>query len=152
MIKSPTTALAVGIWPAPGPTSITSPTACPLMNIALLAPSTDASRVMTGHEHRMRANIKAARAAPRQPYHLDAIAELARHRDVKIGDVRDALPVDSIRVNKAAKRERGENGYLVGDIEPFNIVGRIGLGESKSLRSGRASSKLCPRSSIAVRI
>src|SRR6185295_17563182 len=59
-------------------------------------------QMMAGHEHRMRANVKTARAAPRHSYQLDAIAELARHRYIKIGDLRYALPIDSIRVNEPA--------------------------------------------------
>ena len=43
LMMSATTALAVGIFPAPWPTNKTSPTASPLTNMALYTPSTEAS-------------------------------------------------------------------------------------------------------------
>src|SRR5258706_11486092 len=97
--------------------------------------------MMKRHQHRMRSHVEATVPAPRQTDHLDSIAELVRHRYVEIGDARDALAVNQTRIHEPAKSERCQNGDLVGHIESVDIVGWIGLGESKPLRAGERNVK-----------
>src|ERR1700730_241961 len=84
----------------------------------------------------MRSYVETAVAAPRQADHLDTISELAGHRDIEIGNLRYTLTMNRIRVDEAAKRERREDRDLVSDIETFDVVGRVGLGEPQALRLG----------------
>ena len=111
---------------------------------------------MCGDEHGVGAHVETAVAAPRQPDQLDAIAELARHRNVGIGDLRDALAVNLVCMNELAKGQRRENRDLVGNIERFDIVSRIGFGilfyrlSGTHCRSGNRASQSISQSGSPV--
>src|SRR5262249_34821591 len=92
---------------------------------------------MNGHQHWMRPDIQTPLSAPGETYELDAITKLLGHRNVQIGNACYAFAMHCFAVDELPECKRREDRDLVGYVERFDIVGRIGLGEPESLCIGK---------------
>ncbi len=60
----------------------------------------------------------------------DAISQRLRLRDVSSDDLANAANIDTVKIDAAAKAERGEDRKLVRGIDTINVEAGIGLGKS----------------------
>ena len=135
---SAATAEAVASPPAPGPTSVSEPTASPSIVTALSTPMVCASgcdlATIVGCT---RCSMPCARALG-DAEQLDAVAEFVGGGEIGERDRLDAFDRDRGRVDPRAEGERGEDGELVRGVEAADVEGRIGLGVAELLRLGEA--------------
>ena len=133
---SATTADAVSMPPAPGPSSVISRIASPCSITALNAPSTAASGWWPSTNAGPDAHVDAIADERRPPDQLDVHVERPRGRDVVERDALDPLDLDPLERDARAEGDRREDRRLRGCVEPADVLRRVGLGEAESLRLG----------------
>ena len=135
---SATTAEAVAMPPAPGPTSVIGAMRSASIVTALVTPMTWAIAECLAHHGRMHALLDAGVGALRDAEQLDAIAELVGGVEIGERDRVDALDIDRLGIDFGAEGEAGEDRKLLRGVVAFDVEGRIGLGIAEPLRVPQA--------------
>ena len=115
---SATTAEAVAMPPAPGPTSVIACTASASTVTALVTPITWAMAESLRHHGRMHALLDALAGIDRDAEQLDAVAELVGPAQIVRRDRRDALDIDRRRIDLGAEREARQDRELLRGVVP----------------------------------
>ena len=133
---SATTALAVSIPPAPGPSSVISRIASPWSMTALKAPSTVASGWCASTKAgptrtSTRPSSSVARASS-----LTRMSSASRGADVILRDGLDALDGDPVERHPRPEGDRREDRDLRRRVQAADVVRRVRLGVAEPLRLG----------------
>ena len=131
---SATTADAVAMPPAPGPTSVIGGMPSASMVTALVTPITwamaESLRTMVGCT---RCSMPLS-VLHRDAEQLDAIAELVGGLEIGGGDRGDALDIDRVRIDADAEGEARQDRKLLRGVVALDVERRIGLGVAEPLR------------------
>jgi hypothetical protein len=65
---------------------------------------------------------------------LDAVAQLLGVDDVLASDVRDALGIYMVELQRDTEGDGGQDGELMGGVDAFHVEGGVGLGIAEFLR------------------